>query len=85
MWSLLHFLSLSNRFRVTVPTGLADFPHEAYKTPIIWAHHYYNVVHESDMSKGGHFAAFEQPELFVNDVSKFIQKIENLLSDNNLK
>ena len=33
-----------------------------------WAERDYNLVHYADMPRGGHFAAMEQPELFVDDV-----------------
>jgi pimeloyl-ACP methyl ester carboxylesterase len=34
-----------------------------------------NITHWSEMEKGGHFAAFEQPELYVGDVRKFFQTV----------
>ena len=35
----------------------------------------YNLVHWSEMEKGGHFAALEQPELFARDVSAFFASL----------
>lgn len=35
------------------------------------------------MPRGGHFAAFEEPELLGNDIVKFINKVENLKSEEN--
>lgn len=56
--------------RCETPTGIANFPGEAlYKTPPrSWVERAYNVVHWTDMATGGHFAAMEEPDLFVNDV-----------------
>jgi pimeloyl-ACP methyl ester carboxylesterase len=34
-----------------------------------------NIIHWSEMEKGGHFAAFEQPELFVRDVRAFFRTL----------
>jgi pimeloyl-ACP methyl ester carboxylesterase len=41
------------------------------KSPRSWCESIYNVTHWSAMPRGGHFAAFEQPELFVDDVRAF--------------
>ena len=57
--------------RVEVPTGAVIFPAELIKAPRRWAESAYNIVHWSEMKKGGHFAAMEVPELFVQDVRAF--------------
>ncbi len=57
--------------RVEVPTGAVLFPRELMKAPRKWAEAAYNIVHWSVMSKGGHFAAMEQPELLVGDIRSF--------------
>ena len=57
--------------RVAVPTGVAAFPKEIIKAPRNWCENSYNIVAWTDMPRGGHFAAFEQPELFVDDVRHF--------------
>ncbi|MCJ7438016.1 MAG: epoxide hydrolase 1 [Acidimicrobiia bacterium] len=54
--------------RVEVPTGYARYPREIMRTSRRWAEHGFNIVHLSDQPRGGHFAAFEVPELFVPDV-----------------
>ena len=56
---------------VTVPTAHARFPAEIRPTPRLWAEQMYNVVRWTKLPRGGHFAAFEQPELFVNDLREF--------------
>ena len=60
--------------RLEVPTGVARFPREILRFPRKWVEASYNVVHWTDMPKGGHFAAMEQPELFVDDVRKFFRR-----------
>ena len=57
--------------RVEVPTGGAIFPHELFYAPRAWAEAWYNLTRWTEMPRGGHFAAMEQPELFVDDVRAF--------------
>ena len=56
---------------VTVPTAHARFPAEIRPTPRAWAEQMYNIVRWTKLPKGGHFAAFEQPDLFVEDLREF--------------
>lgn len=57
--------------RVEVPTGVARFPKEIFRPPRSWCEAVYNITRWTEMPQGGHFAAFEQPELFVEDVRAF--------------
>jgi epoxide hydrolase len=57
--------------RVELPTGIAAFPKEILKSPRSWCEPMYNITHWAAMPRGGHFAAFEQPELFVEDLRAF--------------
>ena len=57
--------------RVEVPTGVARFPKEILKAPRSWCEAGYNIAHWTEMPRGGHFGAFEQPALFVDDVRAF--------------
>ena len=54
--------------RVEVPTGCASFPKDLRFTPRPWLEKRYNLARFTVMPRGGHFAALEQPELFVDDV-----------------
>ncbi|CAN5228512.1 alpha/beta fold hydrolase [soil metagenome] len=65
------FQSFGNGDRVALPTGIASFPMEIIRSPRAWCEEAYNVTHWTDMPRGGHFAAFEQPALFVDDVRAF--------------
>ena len=56
---------------VAVPTGVARYPKEIVRYPRSWVERRYNVTHWVDMPRGGHFAAMEQPELFVDDLRTF--------------
>ena len=59
--------------RVEVPTAIAVFPGEIFFSPRKWVEMRYNVVQWTEMPRGGHFAAMEEPELFVEDVAKFFR------------
>ena len=60
---------------ITVPTGVANYPGEVTKVPRGWAEHRYNITHWVDLPRGGHFAAMEVPELFVDDVRAFFRTV----------
>ena len=54
---------------VRVPTAVSVFPDELYQTPRSWAQQAYpNLVHYNQLDRGGHFAAWEEPELFVDEL-----------------
>jgi epoxide hydrolase len=61
--------------RVEVPTGCAVFPRELFRPPRSWAEHSFNVVHWTEMPRGGHFAAMEEPELLIDDVRAFFREL----------
>lgn len=61
--------------RIEVPTACADFPKEIIWSPRQWLEGRYNIVRWTEMPKGGHFAAFEQPALFVEDVRAFFSGV----------
>jgi pimeloyl-ACP methyl ester carboxylesterase len=56
---------------ITVPMAFADFPKEMFACPVRWAKPIYNIVQYTQMPRGGHFAAMEQPELLTGDIRKF--------------
>lgn len=60
---------------VTLPTGVASFPMEILRAPRHWCEANYHITHWTNMPRGGHFAAFEQPELFVDDVRRFFDTV----------
>jgi pimeloyl-ACP methyl ester carboxylesterase len=61
---------------VTVPTGVACFPYEIIPPVRAWSEGIYSDIRRwTKMPKGGHFAAFEQPELFIEDVRSFFAEI----------
>jgi pimeloyl-ACP methyl ester carboxylesterase len=61
--------------RVEVPTGCAVFPGEIIRMPEAWAKNLYNVTRFSHFDRGGHFAAMEEPDLFIDDVRAFFRTV----------
>lgn len=54
---------------VAIPAGASAFPKEIIPAPRKWAERRYtNLVYWNDLPKGGHFAAWEQPELFAGEL-----------------
>lgn len=61
--------------RLNTPVGYAVFPKEVATPPERWIDQYYNVVQRTEMPRGGHFAALEQPDLMVEDIRLFFAKL----------
>ena len=58
-----------NAVSVSVPAAVTVFPGEIYRAPRSWAERsYHNLVYWSEVERGGHFAAWEQPELFAAEI-----------------
>ena len=54
---------------VTVPVAVSVFPDEIFQAPRSWAEQAYpKLIHYNQVEKGGHFAAWEQPALFCDEV-----------------
>jgi len=54
---------------VSIPVAVSVFPDEVYYTPRSWAERAYpRLVHYNQLDKGGHFAAWEQPKLLVDEM-----------------
>lgn len=54
---------------ITIPVGCSIFPKEIFRCSRRWAEkRFKNIIHWNDMKEGGHFAAFEQPEAYVDEV-----------------
>jgi pimeloyl-ACP methyl ester carboxylesterase len=56
---------------VRIPAGASQFPREIIPSPRMWAERRYtNLVYWNELDKGGHFAAWEQPALFADELRK---------------
>ena len=64
----VHF-SLYNAAKVSVPAAVSVFPGENYQAPRSWTEQaYHKLIYYHQVDKGGHFAAWEQPQLFSGEL-----------------
>jgi pimeloyl-ACP methyl ester carboxylesterase len=62
-------LNLYNAADVAIPAAVSVFPGESYEAPRSWAERaYHKLIYYNEVDKGGHFAAWEQPQLFSEEV-----------------
>ena len=56
--------------KITIPYAISVFPDELYQAPRSWAEQAYprNLIHYNRLDRGGHFAAWEQPQLFADEM-----------------
>jgi pimeloyl-ACP methyl ester carboxylesterase len=71
-------LRQANAAPVTVPTGISVFPKEIFPISRRWAEtRYLDLRYFNRLERGGHFAAFEQPALFVEELRKFFRLLRD--------
>ena len=68
-------LSLERGQRLEVPTAVAMFPKEISRPPREWVERTMNVRRWTDMPRGGHFAAMEEPDLLAEDIRAFFRTV----------
>jgi pimeloyl-ACP methyl ester carboxylesterase len=56
-----------------VPAGFAIFPRDLSTPPRKWAERFFNVQRWTEMPRGGHFAAMEEPELLAEDLRELFR------------
>jgi pimeloyl-ACP methyl ester carboxylesterase len=65
---------------ISLPVALTVFPGENYRAPETWARRAYrNLIYFHEVDKGGHFAAWEQPELFSAELRAAFRPLRQLL------
>lgn len=68
----LYWESFGNAFgstKLEIPVGVSIYPKEIFRASRRWAEkHMANIIHWNELDRGGHFAAWEQPELFVGEI-----------------
>jgi pimeloyl-ACP methyl ester carboxylesterase len=68
-----------NNEPVRIPVGCSIFPKEFFRASRRWAEKRYpNLVYWNRLDRGGHFAAFEQPDLFVKELRACFRKMRAL-------
>ena len=70
-----HPLHLAPGERITPPCGIVHLPRELPMPPRSWAERAFNVVHWSSLPRGGHFAAWEVPDLLAEDIRDFFRPL----------
>ncbi len=63
--------------KIEVPTGVAAFPAEISRPPREWAERSYNLQRWTQMPRGGHFAALEEPQILAEDIRDFFRPLRN--------
>lgn len=61
--------------KITTPTGIALFAKDILLPPEVWVEDNLNLVQWSEIPRGGHFTAMEEPELYSNDICKFYRSL----------
>ena len=62
--------------KLTLPVAATVFPREIYRAPKSWAEQTYsNLIYWNEAEHGGHFAAFEQPDIFVEEMRSAFRKL----------
>ena len=64
---------------ITIPFAISVFPDELYQAPRSWAERAYpdNLIHYNRLDRGGHFAAWEQPQLFSEEMRASFRSLRN--------
>jgi pimeloyl-ACP methyl ester carboxylesterase len=57
--------------RVEIPTGMVMSSADMFPTPREWVERQYNVIHWTDLPRGGHFLEWEVPDLIADDLRTF--------------
>jgi epoxide hydrolase-like protein len=71
-------ISLYNAVSVFVPAAVSAFPGEGYQAPRSWTERaYHNLIYYNQPSQGGHFAAWEQPQIFSEEVRAGLRPLRN--------
>jgi hypothetical protein len=64
---------------VSIPVGFTTFPDEIFRAPRSWVEKSYpNLIYFNEADKGGHFAAWEQPAVFSNEVRAAFRSLRSL-------
>ena len=64
---------------ISLPVAITVFPEEVYRAPETWARRAYrNLIYFNEVDKGGHFAAWEQPELFAAELRAAFRSLRSV-------
>lgn len=68
---------LARAERVDIPTAVALFPKDITRPPREWAERVYRVVRWTEMPRGGHFPAHEEPDMLAQDLREFFREFRS--------
>ncbi|ULJ75503.1 epoxide hydrolase family protein [Rhizobium gallicum] len=69
-----------NAVDISIPAAVTVFPGEIYRAPKSWAEKsYHNLIYFNEVDKGGHFAAWEEPELFASELREAFRSLRPLM------
>jgi hypothetical protein len=69
VWGAKSGVSVLKSVDVTIPAAVSVFPGELYLPPRSWTERaYHKLIHYNQVAKGGHFAAWEQPRIFAEEL-----------------
>jgi pimeloyl-ACP methyl ester carboxylesterase len=70
------FRAFGGALSVPIPTGVSQFPKEIVSASRRWAERVYtDIRYWNELDRGGHFAAFEEPDLFVDEIRAFFRQV----------
>jgi hypothetical protein len=71
---------LYNALNISIPSAVSVFPGENYEAPRTWAERaYHNLIYYNKVDRGGHYAAWEQPQLFSEEVRAGLRPLRKLI------
>jgi pimeloyl-ACP methyl ester carboxylesterase len=80
-WEIWGKLGYFNAKGVSIPVAVSVFPDELYPAPRSWAERAYpKLIHYNKLPKGGHFAAWEQPKLFSEEVRVGFRPLRKMMA-----
>jgi len=64
---------------VSIPVAVSVFPGEQYQAPRSWTERAYpNLIHYAQLQKGGHFAAWEEPQLLASELRTAFRRLRTI-------
>jgi pimeloyl-ACP methyl ester carboxylesterase len=71
-----------NDYDISVPAAVSVFPEEVYQAPRSWTERaYHNLIHFNAVAEGGHFAAWEQPKIFTEELRAAFRSLRTQQAD----
>jgi pimeloyl-ACP methyl ester carboxylesterase len=71
-----------NDYDICVPAAVSVFPEEVYQAPRSWSERsYHKLVHFNELPRGGHFAAWEQPKIFTEELRAGFRSLRTQQAD----